>query len=145
MTLSVGLIRDRIATALAGEIGSKTYATATGEATVTALTVDYGTYQEVGGKLWPQKPKRNSGLEVVIEPEIDSLWTPLLGGDYDLKHNTRVVLKQWDPADTTISARSAFIREFGNAITTVGPRQPRVSSLGSIEQIQFTFVLQATS
>lgn len=145
MSITLADLRNRVATALSEELGTKTFATRTSESTVAALTIDDGSVPVTSGVPWTQKPKRHTGLEVVIEPEIDSNMRPLLGGDYYLTHTTRITLKQWDITKTTLTARSLLIKELGNIIDVVGPRIVRNARLDSVEQISFDIFQNASS
>ena len=145
MSITLAELRNRITTALAAELGTKTFATSGADATVQALTIDDGNYKTVGGIAWTQKPKRHTGLECVIEPEIDSNIRPLLGGDFYLTHTTRVTLKQFDITDTVKTARSLLIQELGNLIDQIGPRIVRNVDLDSVEQQSFLIIQNASS
>lgn len=146
MSITLAELRNRIASSLAAELGTKTYAIrGGGSTTVQALTIDDGNVKTVGGRRWEQRPIKHTGLECVIEPEVDSTITPLLNDDYYLVHTTRVTLKQFDVASTTKTARSLFIREFKNLISNIGPRIGRNAALNSVEQQTFTFNFYASS
>lgn len=145
MSITLADLRNRVATALTDELGTKTFATRTGEATVAALTIDDGSVAVTSGVPWTQKPKRHTGLEVVIEPEIDSNMRPLLGGDYYLTHTTRITLKQWDQAKAVTTARSLLIKELKNLIDVVGPVIGRNSALDSVQQQSFDLFFYASS
>ena len=144
--LTLQELRDRVATALATELGTKTFGTTGGETTVQALTIDDGsTAKLIGGRRWTQNPARHTGLECVIEPEIDSNIQPLLADDYYLVHTTRITLKQFDVTSTTMTARALLIQELRNLIDVVGPRITRNSQLDSVEQISFDLFCNASS
>ncbi|MEO1390224.1 MAG: hypothetical protein AAFV85_23065 [Cyanobacteria bacterium J06634_6] len=146
MSITLQELRDRVATALAPELGTKTFMNARGrEEAVTALTIDDGNVKTVGGKQWEQKPIKNTGLECVIEPEVDSNIRPLLGGDFYLTHTTRITLKQFDVTATTKTARSLLIQGLGNLIDNIGPRIKRNSDLDSVEQQSFLIIQNASS
>ena len=147
MSVTLQELRSRIATALASELGTKTYMVRGGrEVTVQALTVDDGSVKTVGGKAWEQKPVKHTGLECVIEPEIDSNIQPLVTkGDYYLVHTTRVTLKQFDVTDTVKTARSLLIKELTNLIDVVGPRIVRNTGVQSVEQQSFDLFINASS
>ena len=147
MSVTLQELRSRIATALASELGTKTYMVRGGrEVTVQALTVDDGSVKTVGGKTWEQKPVKHTGLECVIEPEIDSNIQPLVTpGDYYLVHTTRVTLKQFDVTDTVKTARSLLIKELTNLIDVVGPRIVRNTGVQSVEQQSFDLFINASS
>lgn len=145
MSITLQELRNRVATALATELGTKTFATNRGEQTVQALTVDDGSVPVTSGVIWYQKPKRHTGLEAVIEPEIDSNMQPLLGGDYYLTHTTRITLKQWDITKSVSTARSLLIKELGNLIDVVGPKIGRNAGLDSIQQQSFDLFCNASS
>ena len=143
--ITLGELRSRIATAMASEIGTKTFATATADVDVMALVVDEGKYKMASGALWPQKPKKHNGLEVVIQPEIDSFIQPLLSDDYYLRHTTRITLKQWDVTDNVKTGRSLLIQELGNLIDRIGPRIARNGPMDTVEQQSFDIVQFSTS
>ncbi len=139
MSITLAQLQNRVATALSSELGTRTYGTTGHAQTVQALVIDNGsTAQVVGGHTWYQQPEKVTGLEAVIEPEVNSQFRPLLNGDYYLTHTTRITLKQWDPTDTIQTARGLLIAELKNIIDQVGPRVPRNSRLKSVEQISFT-------
>lgn len=145
MSITLAELRDRVASALAPELGTKTFATAGGEATVQALTIDDGNIQTVGGQPWEQKPIKHTGLECVIQPEVDSNIRPLLGGDFYLTHTTRITLKQFDITATTKTARSLLIQELGNLIDNIGPRIGRNAAIDSVEQQSFDLIFYGSS
>ncbi|MEM9264508.1 MAG: hypothetical protein AAGA46_03195 [Cyanobacteria bacterium P01_F01_bin.13] len=145
MSITLAELRNRVSTALSAELGTKTFATSGGDQTVAALTVDDGSVPVTSGVPWVQKPKKHTGLEVVIEPEIDSNIRPLLGGDFYLTHVTRITLKQWDITKTTMTGRSLLIQELGNLINVVGPRIGRNTTLDTIEQQSFDIIQYASS
>lgn len=145
MSITLAELRNRVATALAAELGTKTFATAAGDQTVAALTIDDGSVPVTGGIPWTQKPKKHTGLECVIEPEVDSNFRPLLGGDYYLRHTTRITLKQWDITSTTQTGRSLLIQELKNLIDVVGPRVRRNVALDTVEQQSFEIIQFASS
>ncbi len=146
MSITLQQLRDRIATALAAELGTKTYMVSGGsEQSVQALTIDDGNVKTVGGFRWEQKPIKHTGLECVIEPEVDSNITPLLNKEFYLTHTTRITLKQFDVTATTKTARSLLIKELGNIIDNIGPRVVRNSDLNSVEQQTFLINQYASS
>ena len=145
MSITLAELRNRVATALAAELGTKTFSTTNGDATVQALTIDDGSVPVTSGVPWVQKPKKHTGLECVIEPEIDSNMRTLLGGDFYLTHTTRITLKQFDITDTTQTARSLLIKGLGNLIDRVGPRIRRNTALDSVEQQSFDIIQNASS
>lgn len=146
MSIALAELRNRVATALDSELGTKTFATTGQDATVQALTVDDGSVPVTSGIAWTQKPKKHTGLEVVIEPETDSTIRPLASkGDYYLTHTTVITLKQWDITDTVLTARSLLIQELTNLIDQIGPRIRRNSALDSVEQQSFTLFIPAKS
>ena len=146
MSLTIAQLRSRLASGLAEVLGTKTYRTATGQtATVSALTIDYGDVPQSGGSDWFQVAEAHDGLEVVIRPEISSNFSPRLGGDFTLQHNTEIVLKQWDPSGTVLQARSLLLLELGNLIDTVGPRVPRDGTFNAVEFQTFTLALPSLS
>lgn len=146
MSITLQQLRDRIATALAPELGTKTYMVRGGrEVDVQALTIDDGNVKIVGGKTWEQKPIKHTGLECVIEPEVDSNITPLLNKEFYLTHTTQITLKQFDVTATVKTARSLLIQELGNIIDAIGPRVRRVSAIDSVEQQVFIINFLASS
>lgn len=147
MSITLAELRNRIASALSAELGTKTYVTRGGkEHTVQALTIDDGNVKTVGGRRWEQKPTKHTGLECVIEPEIDSNIQPLVTpNDYLLTHTTRVTLKQFDVTATVKTARSLLIQELASLIDVVGPRITRNSQLDSVEQQSFEITSNASS
>ena len=147
MSITLQELRSRIATALASELGTKTYMVrGGGEVTVQALTVDDGSDKTVGGKTWEQKPVKHTGLECVIEPEIDSNIQPLITpGDYFLTHTTRITLKQFDLSSTVKTARSLLLQELTSLIDVVGPRIVRNAGIQSVEQQSFEIIQNARS
>ena len=97
-------------------------------------------------RAWEQKPVKHTGLECVIEPEIDSNIQPLVTkGDYYLVHTTRITLKQFDVTDTVKTARSLLIKELTNLIDVVGPRIVRNAGVQSVEQQSFDLFINASS
>lgn len=145
MSITLAELRNRVATALAAELGTKTFATTAGDQTVAALTVDDGATPVTSGVPWLQKPKKHTGLEVVIEPETDSSIQPLLTNDYFLTHTTRITLKQWDSTDTVQTARGLLLLELRNLVDRVGPRIKRNTRLDTVEQQSFDLIQNATS
>lgn len=146
MSITLQELRDRIATALASELGTKTYGTRSSSTEVQALTIDDGNVKTVAGRRWEQKPIKHTGLECVIEPEIDSNIQPLITpGDYFLTHTTRITLKQFDVTDTVKTARSLLLQELGSLIDVIGPRITRNPDIKSVEQQSFDIIQNARS
>ena len=147
MSTTLAELRNRVATALSSELGTKTYSVrGGGTTTVQALTVDEGSAKTVGGKVWEQKPVKHTGLECVIEPEIDSNIQPLITpGDYFLTHTTRITLKQFDVTDTVKTARALLLQELNSLIDVIGPRITRNRAIDSVEQQSFDIIFNARS
>lgn len=134
-------IRSRIVSALADELGTYTYTGVAGDTDNSpAIKIDRGAYPS-----GYQEPKV-TGLEVVIEPEIASPgYAARLGGDFELSHQSRITLKQWDPGETTLTARSLLLKEFTNLFDSPPVRVPRAEALGAPEQLILTFTSPANS
>lgn len=141
--ISVGGIRDRVQVALSSYIGTRVYSMSSGDASVPALVIDYGKYQEVGGSVWPSKVKRQTGLEVVIQPQTEIDFEPFQGGQYGLQYTTTVTLKQWDVTDSVIAAATALIRGIPDLLAP-GPyiRVQRARGIDIVESQTFSIVHQ---
>lgn len=145
MGISIAEIRSRLLIALTSELGAYTFRDAAGNVTtVPALQIETGTYKIIDGKVVNLKPEI-SGLEVIIRPEISSDYRPLLALQYQVSHNTDIILKQWAKDDTTQTARAMMLLEFGGLIDRIGPRITRVSELDNLESQTFTIVIPSSS
>ena len=72
-----------------------------------------------------------SGLEVVIIPESEMEFVPLLDSRM-VELTTEIVLKQWDADKSVRPARELIISSLDD-VQSVGPLVPRNSALESIE------------
>jgi len=125
------LLQQRIINALGSLLG--TYTSLAGE-TTPAIAID-----DTGRS--PQGMTA-TGLEVVIQPEVNTPVTALLGSNR-IAAETMLTLKQWDLNDTTIAATEALILAL-DEITAVGPRVTRSTVLDNIESRQITVTMHRT-
>lgn len=96
--LDTEALRETITTALADQIGLYTFST--GETTA-AIRVDDG------ADPYEENPTA-SGLEVVIQPILETSIVQMMGG-YQQTFSVLIVLKQWDIEETTIEAMLALM------------------------------------
>lgn len=116
---------------------------------IDALDSLLGTYTSLGGETTPaitiddtgNSPQglSVSGLEVVIQPEVNTPVTAMLGSN-QIAAETTVLLKQWDLNDTTVAATEALLLAI-DEITEVGPRVTRSTVLDNIESRRLTVTL----
>ena len=149
MALTLDSLRTRILSALSGQLGTYTWKNAAGSniGSATAVRIVGVGFPTVNGEVWAEDPAVIDGLEAVITPEVTTDYQSRLNGDYELSHETQVILKQWDVTSTVLAARGLFIKEFSTELDTgaVGPRLIRNSVLDSVESITFTFQIPALS
>lgn len=141
--ISVGGIRDRVQTALSSYLGTRTYSTASGDADIPALVIDYGRYQDVSGTTWAGKVKKQTGLEVVIQPQTQFDLEIFHGNQFGLQYTTTVTLKQWDMTDSVVAAATALVRAIPDLLAP-GPsiRVQRNSDIDTVESQAFSIVHQ---
>jgi hypothetical protein len=121
-------------------LGTYTY----GEETTPAIFVDDGTFLEVitdqaTGEVEVRPaiaPDSVTGLEVVIQPAIDSPTQQLLKAS-QADYKTTITLKQWDLGGNTLEASDRLISGLPN-IERIGPRVLRNSALDNIESRTLT-------
>ncbi|MBW4692203.1 MAG: hypothetical protein KME27_10600 [Lyngbya sp. HA4199-MV5] len=116
---------------------------------ITALGDLLGTYTSLNGETTPaiaiddtgSSPQGMSveGLEVVIQPEVNTPVTAMLGSN-QIAAETTITLKQWDLNDTTIAATEALLLAI-DEITEVSPRVVRSTVLDNIESRRITVTL----
>jgi hypothetical protein len=121
------LLRTRLINALGNLLG--TYTTLAGQTLPAILIDDAGT----------PRGMRVTGLEVSIQPEINSTIIPMLGSN-QLNFETVVTLKQWDLTTTTIAATEAILLGI-DEVVRVGARVPRNTILDNIETREIGIML----
>lgn len=139
--IDIATLRSRVATALSSELGTYTLTDSAGNTDVsTALKVETGTSEESNGFNFEAKV---SGLECVIQPQTEEDFQPLYGGQYTDDFTTLITLKQWDRADTTLTALSLLKKAIPDLIAP-GGIAPRVlrNGLNAVEFVQVTIVHQ---
>lgn len=140
-TISELSIRNAIATALSGLLGTYTY---TNGVTESAFKATDGAYQSADDA-WPHGPEvpTVTGLEAILEVDVDSAsYTPTYGRDFWMYRRCRLTLKQWTPTDTTRTAGRAVVKALNNISVfnlEVGPRVPRLPGVANIETQQIEF------
>ncbi|MEL7495494.1 MAG: hypothetical protein AAGJ95_16240, partial [Cyanobacteria bacterium J06554_11] len=112
--------------------------------TASAISIDNGVFQLLNGEPYTERPSV-TGLECVIEPEVESSYQPLLNCQYFVTHNTQITLKQWDISSTTQTARSLLLQGLGGLIDEIGPRIRRNTVLDSIESQSFVVSIPGNS
>jgi hypothetical protein len=96
---------------------------------VPAIAVDNGNYPPQGTKV--------EGLEVVIVPQLDTVFSPMIDGR-EWKLTSVIVLKQWGVSGTTLGAMEKIIPLLGNQVK-IGARVLPDNSLGNIETLKISF------
>lgn len=123
--IDVVTLRDRIQTALSGEIGE--YVMPNSD-TVPALRVETGVFDQSA------KPNKTTGLEVVIQPYTDTSLQVFLGRQIAIDDVFRIVLKQWDRTQSVATAFHLLVLELEDCLSGVEPLLPRSTALDSLEQ-----------
>jgi hypothetical protein len=124
-SIDVLTLRDRIETALSGEIGNYVWQNGI---TTPAVKVESGIVQR------SVQPQKVTGLEVTIEPYTDPSLRIYLGNQTALDDVYRILLKQWDITKSVSSAVNTLVLALQDCLSGIEPLLPRSTALDSLEQ-----------
>lgn len=129
-------LKSTILDALAEFLGTYEYSNGL---SITAFKIE-GTGVELDANNRPlAKPMRVQGLECVLVYNNNEIYEGGVGGGWSIEAESEIILKQWNPTETTIAASSA-LRQSINQFIKPGayPRIPRNKALGAIETQSYT-------
>lgn len=129
-------LKSRILDVLAAFLGTYEYSNGL---TITAFkTEGLGVELDVNNKPLA-KPMRVQGLECVLTYASNDIYEGGIGGGWSIESESEIILKQHNPAETTIAASAALRQSISEFIKSgTYPRIPRNSALGNLETQSYT-------
>lgn len=104
-------LRAKIIQILDGELGIYTFSNNT---SVPAIAI-------ASNRPYPQPGTLVNGLEVIVYPRMNTDASPMLGSTL-VRHETRLVLNQWDLNKDTLSAHDLLVANLSMMLKRIGPR-----------------------
>jgi hypothetical protein len=124
-SIDVLTLRDRVETALAGELGSYVWQNAIN---TPAVKVESGIVQR------STQPQKVTGLEVAIRPYSQGDLQVYIGREIAFYDTYQIWLKQWDISKSVSTAFSTLLIALADIVTGHVDPIPRNTALDSLEQ-----------